>query len=613
MSTLRHRLHSAGSATFRTMFSSPPGAAYLASRFSAIGGGASAVRWSRPGAAYMTLSGSDVTQWNDLAGNGNHGTDGTDRPAFVDPGGGADPYIVFTGANNDHIDVPYAQGNSATKYSVLVSFRATTTGGAQCLWHLWNGLRINYSNGTLYVYYASTYVGTVTGIAVNSDHAVLVVYDGTKSVATERVRLIINGTEYFFDTPPEWPSSLPASHTGGRLGNRLTNDMDFTGRMHCNVEWYAEALDDDGIADLFALLRDVLAYAADWAPLGTTKVEHVNSAPVLGAELALTATGYDVTPGSPVTIYDKAANHVGFPALQDLGGGDVRCYWRNGSVHVDPTGKLQYADSDDSGATWGAPSEFLDTAGVDDRDPTYGTLATVPSVLSVQYAGSTNHQLFSAPVAGGAATNVFGYPLVVGAQKLISRGYSVDDGDLIVAYSANGYLACCVGGTDVWLTPPLDAGGGGHYLIFEPSTVRLASGDLLCVTRTGYPATQTGPCLQLRSSDGETWNNAQLFPATHGGEPLGLDGPRLFQLSTDMLVVLGRRRNATDVPLTLLWSVDDGATWSAPVDLLTTGDTDSGYPDVIELTSTTLLVAYYEPAASVNRYIKCVVVTIAAS
>ena len=587
----------------------------IKSAFAGIGpAGPSQLLWAKPGTDFMALSGSDVTQWHDLTDNAQHATDGTDRPVFVDPGGGADPYIEFTGANNDHFHIPYAVANGKDEWTIALSWNSAAA-ALSTIVQLYTGLAIKVYGNTLSVYYGGSTNGGVPGVVASTNHSGVMTYDGKITDATKRVRIFVDREERYFTTPPSWPATLPATHTAGIIGNTSTGSQDYTGRLHFLAQWYDDALDDTEIGALFDVLAGELAYASSWTPTGTSLTEHLNAAPVLGAELALTATGYTVTPGTPVTVYDKGSAHVGFTELETLGSGNLRCYWRNGKGHSDATGRIQYSASADNGATWSAvPTELVDTASIDDRDPTVGPVGGVATLFYVRYVSGIA-QLYSMPVAGGTPENVFGYPFIPGTQKILSRGQAVDDGNLIVSYGgppgASGWLATRVSGTDVYWTPPPDAGGGGVYRIFEPSAVRILLGDLLCVTRTGYPSVTTGPCMQLRSTDnGVTWGSAQLFPAMHGGQPLGIDCPRLFRMSTGVFIVVGRRRLATNVPLTLMYSTDVGATWSAPVDMLNLVDTDGGYCGVAELDSTHLLISYYCQSGGINRLVNVLPVTI---
>jgi hypothetical protein len=358
------------------------------------------------------------------------------------------------------------------------------------------------------------------------------------------------------------------------------------------------ALDGAAVAQLFTLLRGLHTFANAWIDSGTALTEHMQPSPIIGAELALTDASLVVTPGAPVTVYiaPGVGENNAFTAIADIGGGNYSVLFRQGAAHVDPTGKVMRCDSADYGATWSAPVVFVDTA-ADDRDVRVASVGGVCTLYWVEYVDDSQLQLFSAPLGGGAPVNQFGYPLIPGTQKVTSLGSSVDDGAIVVSYGGpagvSGWLATRVGGTDVYWTLPATL-GAATYLIYEPSAVRIPSGDLVAVTRTGYPGSATGPVLLLRSSDdGVTWGSAQLFPASHGGEPLGIDAPFLMRLSTGTLLFVGRRRDATGIPLTLLYSTDGGGTWSEPIDLLNMGSADGGYCGAIEIDSTHILISYY--------------------
>jgi len=573
----------------------------------ALPGDPDAFHFAASGASYMTLSGSDVTQWHDLTRNTNHATDGTTRPVFTEPGGGADPYLAFTKEDADRLLIPYAWANGLSECSVAVSMQTPGSGTYHMVWDFYNGLKLAYLTDVLFIWHSSSPSSTVSPVVTNTDHTILVTYDGSITVVGDRVKVWVDGEHRPLESVVAWPATLAASHSAGRLGQRGDAAFPLTGRMHAFSRWN-HALDEAEIAEFFTMCRAELAYTSTWSDTGTTLTEHFNASPTLGAELALTASGLTVTPGSPVTVYDKAALHVAFTSLRKLDATTYRVYFRNGAEHVESTGKIQYCESIGGYAVWGVPVDIVNTVGVDDRDPRVCDYDGTETILWVKYPDEGTLQLFRQPVAGGAVTNVCGYPQVAATQAVSSQGQAVEGEDIIVTYGGPntyvGRLGTVIAGTDVYWTSAPSDGGGDTYKIYEPSVLRLASGDLLLVARTGHPASATGPCLQLRSADdGVTWASAQLFPATHGGEPLGLDSPFVFQMSTGTLVVVGRRKYATGVPLTLLYSTDDGATWSAPVDLFDLTQVDSGYCGVVEIDSTHILLSYYYDSATEIRVV----------
>ena len=591
---------------------------WMAAEFAAIGGGPDELHWARAGAEYETLSGSDVTQWGDLSGHGNHATDGTNRPAYVDVPDG-DSYLAFTGANSDHLCVPYSWSTGCTAFTIYATYREEDQAGYDYLLSLWSQISISFDRAYYFNIQIGAVGGSISGLQYDIDHTVVITYDGTIATATERVRVWIDGIERFFDAAPAWPSVAPSS-SAGTLGARgASADMQWTGRIYSIAAWYSVALTGDDLAALHALLRRELALSSGWTSTGTDLVEHYQAAPTIGADLALTCTGLTVTPGTPIEVYDKGAAHVGFTGIADLGAGHYRVYWKDGLTHVDPTGKIQYADSTDYGETWAAPVDWIDTPGVCDGSPRPFLVDGVQTVMWSVYPDEYTLQLYSRPAAGGAIENIFGYPQIVGTQKVVSLGCYVDNGALVVAYGGpsgtSGWLCTRVGGTDVYWTAAATQ-GGNTYRIFEPYVVRLVSGSLLLLARTGFPGNETGPTLQLRSTDnGITWGNAQLFPATHDGEPLGIDAPMVIQMSTGTLVLVGRRHNATGVPMTLHYSTDDGATWSAPVDLLDLEVWDGGYCGLVEDSRdpTQLLISYYCLHNGTNSQIAVLPVTIEAA
>jgi hypothetical protein len=320
-------------------------------------------------------------------------------------------------------------------------------------------------------------------------------------------------------------------------------------------------------------------------------VEHYNDAIEIGTYIAYTDTSLVVTPGTPVTVYAKGAPYVAFTSLENCGAGVIRCYWRDGAAHVEPTGKIQRAQSEDYGATWGAPSDIVDTPGVDDRDPFIGTVGGVSTLFWVRYLSEAVLQVFAVPTGGGAIWNVFGYPCASGTPKVTSLGGAADDGDVIASYGgtygSEGWMVTRVGWTENYWNPPATL-GEDVYRIFEPRIVRIPGGDLLVVARTGITGGAIGELLQMRSDDdGATWGSGQLFPDFHG------TAPALLRMSTGTLVVVSNKVYVGGRPIYLSYSTTDGATWSTPVFIVNPTDSDSGYCGIIEIDSTHILISYY--------------------
>lgn len=146
-----------------------------------------------------------------------------------------------------------------------------------------------------------------------------------------------------------------------------------------------------------------------------------------------------------------------------------------------------------------------------------------------------------------------------------------------------------------------DAGAGGYEAF--PDVCRTRTGDLLCVFYAGYahvsvprPDLPNGARIALvRSTDnGNTWSGAR----TVVDSPLDDRDPSITQLSDGRLVVAYMSYDPTRRPNThevfLVWSRDDGRTWSRPqpVDTPLAGNEAVSDP-VRELPDGTLLLATY--------------------
>jgi hypothetical protein len=175
------------------------------------------------------------------------------------------------------------------------------------------------------------------------------------------------------------------------------------------------------------------------------------------------------------------------------------------------------------------------------------------------------------PTYGGPALNLSA--LAAATRSRISLQQSTDEGATWKARLVNPTAA-----TDLWLQEPALISLGARSLLFARSAA-------------GTSPSNAGKLLEAISDDGG---------ATYGDWlPLPFVGhaPDVVRLASGALVVGVRE---LDDALTKEWisivaSVDDGATWSAPFRILNCQAVECGYPSLLELSPDQLLVVYYAP------------------
>lgn len=346
------------------------------------------------------------------------------------------------------------------------------------------------------------------------------------------------------------------------------------------------------------------------------------------------------------TIATTPGRHLAFPDLARLKDGRILLVYREGATHVDPSGRImkQFGTSDAS--QWTSPEVLYDAPDIDDRDPSVATLPSGEVVVnyfqykSLKLADGTLsvHHIFLGTSTDDAATfgpfkQIDPGSMAPSNPKLSAAGRWVDDAEQELIVQASSSAVVELGGEYVVASyggPPLNLADLAHCpkstitlyaskdlaewderlldldssttWLQEPSLLRLASGKTLLHLRTATGSSPGNPGKMQQASspdEGKTWaGRTSLAFIGHA--------PELAQLTSGLLLTGYRELNSayTQEWVSLSWSLDDGVSWSEPVQVEDCGASECGYPAILELDAGRFLFAYY---ASGGSAIKAVV------
>lgn len=356
-----------------------------------------------------------------------------------------------------------------------------------------------------------------------------------------------------------------------------------------------------------------------------------------------TSIRFDIAPDL-VVIREGGDLHVAFPDVVRLPSGGLLVAYREAEVHgVDPTGRILMQTGSADGMTWGEPEVLVDTPDVDDRDLSLSVLASgeiAASFFQYVYEPTPDGQLsvhqnflgrstdggltfgdfvqvgdgaMSYPDASLDATSELwvdqgGEPILVracsspvrevaGRLLLPSYGGNVwNSGNSAAPRSIISFFASTDGET--WAEEPIAPGQATDTWLQEPSVLALDDQRLIVHLRTAEGASpgNAGPMMQTRSSDnGATWEALTSFAFTG-------HAPYLHRLPNGVLLSAFRELNAalTRAAVSFVYSLDDGDTWSEPVQIISWQPTEMGYPSIVDLDGDRFLVVFYYAGALIE-------------
>jgi hypothetical protein len=339
----------------------------------------------------------------------------------------------------------------------------------------------------------------------------------------------------------------------------------------------------------------------------------------------------------PFVIRTATSGHVAFPDVARLPSGEILLVYREATTHnVDPVGRIVRQVGTPDALEWSDPEVLHDTPGVDDRDPSVTVTAGGEVLVNwFQYLYETTddgdlgvHQVFfgrsddsgaslaeTSMVSGGAMSypgayieaddlwvDAAGDPVVVTACSSPIR----EIGGTLFIQNYGGYawntsyadsprsrisLFASGDGGSAWAELPIAEGQAPDTWLQEPSLLALGPNRWIVQLRTaeGSSPGNPGDLWQTTTDDGgATWSEY---------EDLGFVGhsPYLYRLSNGVVVSAFRWLNAsfTSTNVNLIYSMDEGATWSDMISILAPQTVEVGYPSILELEGDKMLVVFY--------------------
>jgi hypothetical protein len=339
-----------------------------------------------------------------------------------------------------------------------------------------------------------------------------------------------------------------------------------------------------------------------------------------------------------IRTFDSTDVHLAFPDVARLGDGRILLVYRGGATHSDPSGRIvkQFGTAD--GLTWTDPEALHDEPAMDDRDPSVARLASGDLLVSYfQYQGQATadgtvylHHIFVGRSSDDGATfgtfaQVDPGPMADPNAALDASGRWVDGDGTPIVIMATSSAVIEVGGRlalPAYGGPALDLADLAHATrshlsiywsddavtwtesvvapgvatdtwLMEPAILRLDDGTTLMHVRTaaGTSPSSPGNLWQTTSTDdGATWSDYR---------DLGFVGhaPELLQLRCGVVLSAFRWLDQafTSEKVSFIHSLDRGATWSDPQQIIDCGAVECGYPGLLELDGNRVLMVYYTP------------------
>ncbi len=340
------------------------------------------------------------------------------------------------------------------------------------------------------------------------------------------------------------------------------------------------------------------------------------------------------------TIANANGGHLAFPDLARLKDGQLLLVYRQGASHVDASGRIMKQFGSANGTTWSDPEVLYDAPGIDDRDPSVVALSGGDVVVSYfQYKTmalpdgtmAVHHIFVGRSVDDGKTFGPFaqidGGSMSPSGPHLDSAGRWVDDQNQALVVRACSSPIVELGGqlvlpsyggnplnlSNLAATPksrisllvskdgqtfseqPILTDAVPDVWLQEPALLPLESGTTLLQMRTasGSSPSNPGKLMQSASTDLQAWSEPTSMPFVG-------HAPSLAELSSGLVLSAYRELDDafTEEWVSLSWSLDDGATFSAPIQVADCGGVECGYPSIAELDSERFLLVYYAPGGA---------------
>jgi hypothetical protein len=352
------------------------------------------------------------------------------------------------------------------------------------------------------------------------------------------------------------PNSLPAS--GGYTNNiALSSDIDqLNGTALNNVTV-------NGVSGLTAANIPTNIVAANYLPLSGGTVAggfSVSSNSALSGNVSL---------GSISATVDNDGEYNAFPGLTLLPNGDLIVVYRKGTTHTSTNGVIYYRTSADHGQIWSSETTLYSSGSADARDPEIVLLSSGKLLLSFFTTNATSH-----------VTNVYtmlgiptGDAVSWGSANLLNTGFTqtqaesskaiqLTNGNILLPIYGNNIgdtedSAAVVASTDggnTWSTENTIASGTGGQEYDEANGVQLPSGRIVLIVR--HDVGTAGYARVYSDDNGATWSSPVnvISQASNEGRPT------VLLLSGGGLFLLTRTNGSTPTGYAVSW--DQGVTWT---------------------------------------------------
>ncbi len=365
------------------------------------------------------------------------------------------------------------------------------------------------------------------------------------------------------------------------MGLRLASEKEFTivtsprGTKEVHYDWeycFRRAVPMDG--------EKIVIHALGAA----VYLDYFKFVPCTGTEKVLARVATD-----HVMICSEKGKHFAFPGVARLKDGSLAVVFREGTAHVDPSGREALCRSTDDGRTWSPRRTIYDDPKIDERDPgicqqSSGTLVVSMASNGADVMRSTdNGETWDKPTPAPVFSPHGPRELPDG--RLYWCGIATENGmnhvkiatseDLGRTWRADIIVAESLPFHQPWVSEFWD----------EPFALSLDANRWLCLHRVD----RDGYLYQNASTDGgKTFTVPRRTPMW--GCP-----PFLLRLKDGrVLAVYGYRRPPFGIRACL--SADQGATWDIAHELIVRDDgghVDLGYPTAVELEPGLVFAVYY--------------------
>jgi len=342
-------------------------------------------------------------------------------------------------------------------------------------------------------------------------------------------------------------------------------------------------------------------------------------------------------------VTSNGSKHYAFPDIAKLENGKIMLVYRQGSGHAEDSGRILSHYSDD-GVNWSDPEMIMDDNTIDDRDPSIAVLSSGRVAMNwFQYNYPTDynepwmhHIMFSTSESSGlnfddsvqVDPGLFSYTTVA---ELNENGIWVDDQEneiksyassssiiedngkiIIPAYGGNslnfkamsktpkGPIVLFISDDDgkTWSMKPVQAKAPENTWLQEPALLKVNDKKWILQVRTALGASPSnrGELMQsVSDDDGKTWSDYKsLGVVAHAPELLLLNNGALIS-SFRWLDWIDAGSDIKREAVSMMYSSDNGETWSELIEIEDCGLAECGYPGMVEIENNRIIIVYYSP------------------